>query len=221
MFLVVQTDEQLLEVLQGPQNTKLNAFMPKTLRVKLVRLLSSEIPAIPAARRKFPSRRELSPAPALEVTELASEPVTPTEQASSFAAMEVTEPAALKPLSLKEQNSQNEPIEVNDYNPEPVSPKEPNPSVKLTAMEAATSLKRSQPPNQGESSCTVAANGVAVLSEPSPRLSFQKPTSAAEESPEPQPSSMAQNLPREPCSCHSRKIQEVTKSREYDYNLGF
>ncbi|BAF45704.1 c20.1 [Ichnoviriform fugitivi] len=215
--------------------------MLKSLRVKLVRLLPSEIASASRADHcESPSQPELSSAPALEVTELASEPPLRCGKSSSCAAVGGAGPASkrrsqpsgnslhaaldaieLERVSPKERNSQSEPMEVTDFTPGPVALKEQIPLVAVTAIEAATCLERSQSPNQAEASCTSAVNETAALSEPSTRLSSQKLTSAAQESPEPELPSVGQKLHRKPCSSHPRKMRKVAKSREYDYNLRY
>lgn len=238
-------------------------------RVRLVRLLSSEIAAAQSKAREPPSQPKLLSTSAPEVIELASAPAAQTEQDSSFAAMEVTEPArkpyirserrssraaiggtdpasepselrsrsnkrdstfaaprvtepaALKPLSPKEQNSQYGPMDVTDSIQEPRLPNQRSPSVSLTVKEAATASERCQSPNPAELSYTASVYEAAALNEPRSPLSSQKPTSAAQESPEPKQSSVGQNSHQEPCSSDPREILKVAQSREYDYNLRF
>lgn len=141
------------------------------------------------------------------------------ERDGTYAAPRVTEPVALKSLSLKVQNSQYEPVEHTDSTPEPLPPKERNPSPASTVIEAATSSERSQSPHQEESSCTAAVNGAATVAKPSCPLSSQESTSAAQKSPEPEPSSSGQKLHQQPCYGRPRKTQKVAKSREYDNNF--
>lgn len=271
IFLVVQAEKQLLEVLDGFKTTEPDAIIPRSPIVKLVRLPASEIAAVASHTREYPSQRELSSPSTAEVTEPASEPVPPTEKDSSFAAVEVTEPTqkallrsdrssscatisrhpaskpsklrsprnerepnkrdsthaaprvtepvALESFSAKEQNSHYGPIEVTDSTPEPIPPKERNLLDAATVTETATPLKCCRSLNHGKSSWTTAVNEAAPLPEPSPPLSSQKPTSAAQESPEPEPSSVGQNLNQGPCSSRPRKIRKVAKSRKYDYNF--
>lgn len=190
-----------------------------------MRLSALESAAILSNTRESPSQRELSSAPAPEVRSPRNKQEQ-NQRDSTSAAPRVTEPVALKPLSPEEQNSQCEPnMEVTDSTPEPLSPMEQNPSVALTVIEAATSSERSQSPNQGELSCTAAVNEAAALPGSSSSLSSQKPTCAVQKSPEPEPSSVGQNLHQEPVArrglSRPRKIRRVAKSREYDYNFRF
>lgn len=208
--------------------------MLKSPRVQLVRLSASQIAAILSNTRESPSQRKLSSARAPEVIDPVTKPsklCSPrneqkrNQRDSTSAAPRVTEPVALKPLFPEEQNSQCEPMEITDSIPEPLPPMEQNPSVALTVIGAATSSERFQSPNQGEPSCTAAVNEAAALSGSSPLLSSQKPTCAAQMSPESEPSNVGQNLQQEPVArrglSRPRKIRRVAKSREYDYNFRF
>ncbi|AIK25671.1 U1 [Hyposoter didymator ichnovirus] len=97
--------------------------------------------------------------------------------------------------------------------PEPLPPKERNLSPTPTPIEAATSSERSQSPNQEESSRPAAVNKAAAFPEPSSSLSSAQSTLAAQESPEPEPSSVGQNLHQVPYMSRPRKIRKVTQSR--------
>ncbi|XP_046605340.1 uncharacterized protein LOC124297932 isoform X4 [Neodiprion virginianus] len=260
------TDQELLEILEGFENTELGSIMLNEWPTAgLVPLSPLEVEANLPDTRKSPSKREPSFAPAPEVTELASNPVPPTDQDSSFAALEVTEPVrkllllrtrssssaaiggtgpasklsfqttgnsldaaldameenervtepvALKPLSLKVQNSQYEPVEHSDSTPEPLPPKERNPLPAPTVIGAGTSSERSQSLHQEESSCTAAVNEAAAVAKPGCPLSSQESTTAVQKSPEPEPSSSRQKLHQQPCYGRPRKIQKVAKNQD-------
>lgn len=140
---------------------------------------------------------------------------------STSTAPRVTEPVTLKHLFQKKQTSQYGPVENTDSIPEPLPPKEQNPSPAPTVIETATSAERSRSPNQEESSCTAPVNEAAALPEPTPSLASQKLTAAVKESRELKTPSVGQNLQDEPCTSRPRKIRKVAKSREYGYNFRF
>ncbi|BAF45692.1 c13.1 [Ichnoviriform fugitivi] len=136
-------------------------------------------------------------------------------------APKATEPVTLEHLFPKQQNLQYGPVENTDSTPEPLPPKEQNPSPARTIREAATSAERSPSPNQEESSCAAPVNVAAALPEPTPPLASQNSTPAAQESRESKTSSVGENLQDEPCTSCPRMIKKVAKSREYVYNFRF
>lgn len=143
------------------------------------------------------------------------------KQDATSTAPAVTEPATLKPVSLTENNSQYGPIENTDSTSETLPPKERNPSSTPTVIGAATSAEPSLSPYQETSSCTPAVNEAVALRTPSPPLSSRQSTSTARESPEPNPSSVEQQLDQQPCSSRQQKIRRLARSGEYDHNFRF